>query len=92
MATAGIDNFIPIVRFLLCFVVTILAILSWRVVPGAVPRHLYAAFSEADLSIGASFNVHFIIPVATAYAAVLLLHRYAGVITFFTGFDYPIGW
>nr|XP_009412552.2 PREDICTED: uncharacterized protein LOC103994019 [Musa acuminata subsp. malaccensis] len=51
-AAAAIDIFIPILRFLLCFVVTIPAILSWRVVPVAVPRHLYAAFSEADRGHG----------------------------------------
>ncbi|CAL9073849.1 unnamed protein product [Musa textilis] len=82
MAAAAIEIFIPILRVLLCFVVTIPALLAWQVVPRAVPRHHYAALSGADLSFGASFNLHFVIPLAVGYA---------GVITFFTGFDYLVG-
>ncbi|RRT46896.1 hypothetical protein B296_00054125, partial [Ensete ventricosum] len=36
-------------------------------------------------------NLHFLILKAMGYAAMLLVRRYAGLITFFTGFAYLIG-
>ncbi|XP_074592208.1 lysophospholipid acyltransferase 1-like [Curcuma longa] len=96
MATmaAAIGVSIPVLRFLICFVATIPVSLLWRLVPGVLPRHLYAAFSGAVLSylsFGASSNLHFLIPMAMGYSSMLLFRRYAGVITFFAGFGYLIG-
>ncbi|CAD5175288.1 unnamed protein product [Musa acuminata subsp. malaccensis] len=85
---------IPVLRFLLCFVATIPVSFMWRVVPGTLPRHLYAALSGAvlsHLSFGASSNLHFLILMAMGYASMVLVRRYAGLITFFTGFTYLIG-
>ncbi|RWW05435.1 hypothetical protein BHE74_00006986 [Ensete ventricosum] len=91
---AAIGVSIPVLRFLLCFVATIPVSLAWRLVPGTLPRHLYAALSGAVLSylsFGASSNLHFLIPMAMSYASMLFIRRYAGVITFFIGFGYLIG-
>ncbi|CAL9052231.1 unnamed protein product [Musa banksii] len=85
---------IPVLRFLFCFVATIPVSFMWRVVPGTLPRHLYAALSGAvlsHLSFGASSNLHFLILMAMGYASMVLARRYAGLITFFTGFTYLIG-
>ncbi|KAG6467948.1 lysophospholipid acyltransferase 1-like [Zingiber officinale] len=91
---AAIGVSIPVLRFLLCFVATIPVSLFWRLVPGVLPRHLYAAFSGAVLSylsFGSSSNLHFLIPMSMGYSSMLLFRRYAGVITFFAGFAYLIG-
>ncbi|CAL9087881.1 unnamed protein product [Musa textilis] len=91
---AAIGVSIPVLRFLFCFVATIPVSFVWRVVPGTLPRHLYAALSGAvlsHLSFGASSNLHFLILMAMGYASMLLVRRYAGLITFFTDFAYLIG-
>lgn len=92
---AAIGVSVPVLRFLFCFVATIPVSLAWRLVPGTLPRHLYAALSGAVLSylsFGASSNLHFLIPMSVSYASMLFIRRYAGAITFFAGFGYLIGW
>ncbi|RWW04922.1 hypothetical protein GW17_00031834 [Ensete ventricosum] len=42
---AAIGVSIPVLRFLFCFVATTPVSFVWRVVPGTLPRHLYAALS-----------------------------------------------
>ncbi|CAL9047598.1 lysophospholipid acyltransferase 1-like [Musa acuminata AAA Group] len=91
---AAIGVSVPVLRFLFCFVATIPVSLAWRLVPGTLPRHLYAALSGAVLSylsFGASSNLHFLIPMSVSYASMLFIRRYAGAITFFAGFGYLIG-
>lgn len=87
---------VPVLRFLLCFVATIPVSFAWRLVPGgALGRHLYAGLSGAALSylsFGFSSNLHFLIPMAMGYAAMLLFRHRCGIVTFFAGFGYLIGW
>lgn len=85
---------IPVLRFLLCFAATIPVSFFRRIVPGSMPKHLYAALSGAFLScfsFGFSSNLHFLIPMALGYSSMLLCRRYCGVVTFFAGFGYLIG-
>lgn len=85
---------IPVLRFLLCFFATIPVSLFWRLVPGVLPKHIYAAVSGAILSylsFGFSSNLHFLVPMTLGYASMVLVRRHCGVITFFTGFGYLIG-
>lgn len=92
---AAIGVSIPVLRFLLCFVSTIPASFLWRLVPGTLRKHLYAGLSGAALSylsFGFSSNLHFLIPMAVGYASMLLCRRYCGILTFFAGFGYLIGW
>lgn len=86
---------IPVLRFLLCFAATIPVSFFWRIVPGSMSKHLYAALSGVFLScisFGFSSNLHFLIPMALGYFSMLLCRRYCGVVTFFAGFGYLIGW
>nr|CAD1844537.1 unnamed protein product [Ananas comosus var. bracteatus] len=91
---AAIGVSVPVLRFLLCFVATIPVSFAWRLVPGALGRHLYAGLAGAALSylsFGFSSNLHFLIPMAMGYAAMLLFRRHCGIVTFFAGFGYLIG-
>ena len=86
---------IPVLRFLLCFVATIPVSFVWRLVPGALAKHLYAAISGAALSylsFGLSSNFHFLIPMALGYTSMLLFRKHCGILTFCAGFGYLIGW
>ncbi|CAN1126637.1 hypothetical protein LINPERPRIM_LOCUS5854 [Linum perenne] len=73
-ATIGVS--VPVLRFLLCFAATIPVSLFHRVVvPGAIPKHIYAAASGAILSylsIGFSSNLHFLVPMLLGYAAMVI--------------------
>uniref|UniRef100_A0A5B6ZQ79 Putative lysophospholipid acyltransferase 1 n=1 Tax=Davidia involucrata TaxID=16924 RepID=A0A5B6ZQ79_DAVIN len=86
---------VPVLRFLLCFVVTIPVSFLWRLVPGGpTAKHLYSAASGAllsYLSFGFSSNLHFLVPMLLSYASMLLYRRRCGPITFFLGFGYLIG-
>nr|XP_010934444.1 lysophospholipid acyltransferase 1 isoform X2 [Elaeis guineensis] len=91
---AAIGVSVPVLRFLHCFVATIPVSLAWRLVPGTLPKHLYAAVTGAVLSylsFGLSSNLHFLIPMALGYASMRLFRRHCGIITFFIGFGYLIG-
>ncbi|XP_038970617.1 lysophospholipid acyltransferase 1-like [Phoenix dactylifera] len=91
---AAIGVSVPVLRFLLCFVSTIPVSFAWRLVPGTLPKHLYAAVTGAVLSylsFGFSSNLHFLIPMGLAYASMRLFRRHCGIITFFIGFGYLIG-
>ncbi|GAB2294055.1 Lysophosphatidylcholine acyltransferase 1 [Dionaea muscipula] len=86
---------VPVLRFLLCFVATIPTSLLWRLVPGTLPKHIYAAFAGAllsYLSFGFSSNLHFLISMFIGYASMLVFRRRCGFITFFAAFGYLIGW
>ncbi|XVF26372.1 hypothetical protein REPUB_Repub14bG0010300 [Reevesia pubescens] len=91
---ASIGVSVPVLRFLLCFVATILVSFLWRVVPGGLAKHVYSAFSGAllsYLSFGFSSNLHFLVPMLLGYAAMLLYRPKCGIITFFLTFGYLIG-
>ncbi|KAK8934859.1 hypothetical protein KSP39_PZI014959 [Platanthera zijinensis] len=84
---------VPVLRFLLCFVATIPVSFARRLMPGPASKHFYAAVSGAllsYLSFGATSNLLFLYPMAFGYASMLLVRRYAGIVTFFAGFAYLI--
>ena len=86
---------VPVLRFLLCFAATIPISFLWRFVPGRPTKHLYSAVSGAllsYLSFGFSSNLHFLVPMLLGYASMVLFRRRCGIITFFSGFGYLIGW
>lgn len=92
---AAIGLSVPVLRFLLCFVATIPISLFWRFVPGRLAKHLYAAGTGAllsYLSFGFSSNLHFLVPMFLGYASMVLFRRRCGILTFFIGFGYLIGW
>ncbi|XP_073285549.1 lysophospholipid acyltransferase 1-like [Primulina huaijiensis] len=86
---------VPVLRFLLCFAVTIPVSFFHRFVPGGPSgRHLYAALSGAVLSylsFGFSSNLHFLVPMLLGYASMALFRKFCGIITFFIAFGYLIG-
>ncbi|XP_059442887.1 lysophospholipid acyltransferase 1-like [Corylus avellana] len=91
---AAIGVSVPVLRFLLCFVATIPVSFLWRLVPGRLGKHMYAAGSGAllsYLSFGFSSNLHFLVPMLLGYASMVLFRRRCGIITFFLGFGYLIG-
>lgn len=92
---ASIGVSVPVLRFLLCFVATIPVSFLWRFVPSALGRHLYAVLTGAVLSylsFGFSSNLHFIIPMTIGYFFMLFFRKHCGILTFFAGFGYLIGW
>ncbi|GFP85177.1 lysophospholipid acyltransferase 1 [Phtheirospermum japonicum] len=86
---------VPVLRFLLCFAATIPVSFFHRLVPGGPgARHLYAAVTGAFLSyvsFGFSSNLHFVVPMLSGYASMVLCRKYCGIITFFLAFGYLIG-
>ncbi|KAK6130105.1 hypothetical protein DH2020_036155 [Rehmannia glutinosa] len=86
---------VPVLRFLLCFAATIPVSFFHRFVPGGpTARHLYAAATGAFLSylsFGFSSNLHFVVPMISGYASMVLCRKYCGIITFFLAFGYLIG-
>ncbi|KAJ9147855.1 hypothetical protein P3X46_029971 [Hevea brasiliensis] len=92
--SAVIGVSIPVLRFLLCFVVTIPVSFIHRLVPGKLGKHLFAALSGAFLSylsFGFYSNLHFLVPMLLGYASMLLFRPYCGILTFILGFGYLIG-
>lgn len=86
---------VPVLRFLLCFLATIPVSFLWRLVPGRLPKHVYSAASGAILSylsFGFSSNLHFLVPMMLGYLSMLLFRPLSGILTFFLGFGYLIGW
>ncbi|XP_062146331.1 lysophospholipid acyltransferase 1-like [Alnus glutinosa] len=91
---AAIGVSVPVLRFLLCFVATIPVSFLWRLVPGRLGKHMYAAGSGAllsYLSFGFSSNLHFLVPMLLGYASMVLFRSRCGIVTFFLGFGYLIG-
>lgn len=91
---AAIGVSVPVLRFLLCFVATIPVSFLWRLVPGRLGKHLYAAGSGAllsYLSFGFSSNLHFLVPMLLGYASMVLFRSRCGIVTFCLGFGYLIG-
>ncbi|XP_073052023.1 LOW QUALITY PROTEIN: lysophospholipid acyltransferase 1-like [Primulina eburnea] len=86
---------VPVLRFLLCFAVTIPVSFFHRFVPGGPSCvHLYAALSGAVLSylsFGFSSNLHFLVPMLLGYASMALFRKFCGIMTFFIAFSYLIG-
>ncbi|XP_026381696.1 lysophospholipid acyltransferase 1-like [Papaver somniferum] len=85
---------VAVLRFLLCFVATIPVSFLHRFVPGTLPKHLYSAITGvilSYLSFGFSSNLHFLIPMLLGYTSMIVMRKYCGIITFFTGFGYLIG-
>lgn len=86
---------VPVLRFLLCFVATIPVSFLAQFVPGSFPKHLFSAGTGAFLSylsFGFSSNLHFLVPMLAGYASMILCRSRCGIITFFLGFAYLIGW
>ncbi|KAK1589114.1 hypothetical protein Q3G72_030605 [Acer saccharum] len=91
-ATIGVS--VSVLRFLLCFVVTIPVSFISRLVPTTGLRHAYAAASGAILSylsFGFSSNLHFLVPMSIGYLSMAFFRAKCGIITFFLGFGYLIG-
>ncbi|KAL9406395.1 hypothetical protein Peur_003367 [Populus x canadensis] len=85
---------VPVLRFLLCFVVTLPVSFTHRFVPSLFGKHLYAALSGAFLSylsFGFSSNLHFLVPMLLGYLSMVLFRPYCGILTFLLGFGYLIG-
>ena len=92
---AAIGVSVPVLRFLLCFVVTIPVSFIHRFVPSSFGKHLYAAISGAFLSylsFGFSSNLHFLVPMLLGYLSMVLFRPCCGILTFLFGFGYLIGW
>ncbi|XP_071723550.1 LOW QUALITY PROTEIN: lysophospholipid acyltransferase 1-like [Rutidosis leptorrhynchoides] len=91
---AAISVSVPVLRFLLCFVATIPVSYLWRFVPGKLGKNLYAAGSGvilSYLSFGFASNLHFLVPMLSGYASMMLFRAKCGIITFILGFGYLIG-
>ncbi|KAG6781018.1 hypothetical protein POTOM_013898 [Populus tomentosa] len=91
---AAIGVSVPVLRFLLCFVVTIPVSFIHRFVPSSFGKHLYAAISGAFLSylsFGFSSNLHFLVPMLLGYLSMVLFRPCCGILTFLFGFGYLIG-
>lgn len=86
---------VPVLRFLLCFAVTIPVGFVRRFVPGGPSlKHIYAASSGAILSylsFGFSSNLHFLVPMLISYVSMLLFRSRCGLITFVSALGYLIG-
>ncbi|CAA0820529.1 Lysophospholipid acyltransferase 1 [Striga hermonthica] len=95
LMASAIGVSVPVLRFLLCFVATIPVSFLHRFVPGGPSaRHLYAAATGAALSylsFGFSSNLHFLVPMVSGYASMVICRKYCGVVTFFLAFGYLIG-
>ncbi|QHN95220.1 Lysophospholipid acyltransferase [Arachis hypogaea] len=92
---ASIGVTVPVLRFLLCFAATVPLSFLWRIVPGRLPKHLYSAgigVSLSYISFGLSSNMHFLVLIMIGYSSMLLLRPRCGILTFFLGFGYLIGW
>jgi lysophospholipid acyltransferase len=73
-ATIGVS--VPVLRFLLCFVVMIPVSFIHRFVLSPFGKHLYAALSGAFLSYlssGFSSNLHFLVSMLLGYLSMVLL-------------------
>ncbi|KAJ6388721.1 hypothetical protein OIU77_027141 [Salix suchowensis] len=85
---------VPVLRFLLCFVVTIPVSFIHRFVPSSFGKHFYSAISGAFLSylsFGFSSNLHFLVPMLLGYLSMVLFRPFCGILTFLFGFGYLIG-
>ncbi|KAL4397531.1 hypothetical protein AHAS_Ahas01G0201200 [Arachis hypogaea] len=92
---ASIGVTVPVLRFLLCFAATVPLSFLWRIVPGLLPKHLYSTGIGVSLSyifFGLSSNMHFLVLIMVGYSFLLLLRPRCGILTFFLGFGYLIGW
>lgn len=86
---------VPVFRFLVCFLATIPVSFLWRLVPGRLAKHVYAAASGvvlSYLSFGFSSNFHFLVPMLLGYLSMVLFRSKCGLMTFVLGFGYLIGW
>ena len=86
---------VAVLRFLLCFLATIPIGFLWRLVPGRLLKHIYSAGTGAllsYLSFGFSSNLHFLVPMLLGYASMVFYRPRCGILTFFLGFGYLIGW
>ncbi|KAL9251523.1 Lysophospholipid acyltransferase 1-like protein [Drosera capensis] len=91
---AAIGVSVPVLRFLICFVLTIPISFIWRLVPRTLPKHLYAALTGAFLSylsFGFSSNLHFVVSMGIGYGSMVVCRQWCGVVTFFAAFAYLIG-
>lgn len=94
MATS-IGLSVPVLRFLICFAATIPVSFFWRFIPGSTAKHVYSAGSGvllSYLSFGFSSNLHFLVPMLLGYASMVFYRSRCGILTFFIGFGYLIGW
>ena len=92
---ASIGVSVPVLRFLLCFAATVPLSFLCRLLPRGLPKHLYSAavgVALSYLSFGVSSNLHFLVPMFLGYASMLLFRPRCGILTFFLGFGYLIGW
>ncbi|KAJ0105287.1 hypothetical protein Patl1_18679 [Pistacia atlantica] len=72
---------LPVCRFLLCFVATIPVSFLWRLVPGRLGKHVYAAASGVTLSylsFGFSSNLHFLVPMFLGYLSMVFFRSKCG--------------
>ncbi|KAG5110705.1 hypothetical protein JHK82_039928 [Glycine max] len=63
--------------------------------PRGLPKHLYSSIVSVTLSylsFGFSSNLHFLVHMFLGYVSMLLYHPQCGILTFFLGFGYLIGW
>lgn len=90
---AALGVSIPVLRFLLAFLATILCGWLWRFVPGARLRHVYSALTGCLLShyaFGWDANLHFLVPMLIGYISMLLFRGHCGSITFVGAFGFLI--
>eukprot|EP00898_Chlorokybus_atmophyticus_P005855 jgi/Chlat1/6270/Chrsp44S05862 len=81
------------VRFLLAFLSTIPVAYIHRAMPTPTTRHAWAAVSGAVLctaAFGVNTLIHLLIPAILAYAAMIVLRKYCGIVVFIGSFAYLI--
>ncbi|KAL2634990.1 hypothetical protein R1flu_006469 [Riccia fluitans] len=84
---------VPVLRFVICFALTVPVSFVWRFVEGASNRHLYSALTGAVLSyysFGVTSNLHFAVSIILSYLSMIFFRRRCGVITFIGAFGFLI--
>ncbi|KAG6557172.1 hypothetical protein Mapa_001099 [Marchantia paleacea] len=92
-AAAALGVSVPVLRFVVCFALTLPCSYLWRFVMGTNNRHTYSALTGAVLSyysFGVTSNLHFALPICVSYLSMVLYRRRCGVITFFAAFAFLI--
>ncbi|KAL3692823.1 hypothetical protein R1sor_006474 [Riccia sorocarpa] len=92
-AAAALGVSVPVLRFVICFALTLPAGFLWRFVEGVNNRHLYSALTGAVLSyysFGVTSNLHFAVPILLSYLSMVFYRRRCGLITFIGAFTFLI--
>ena len=84
-----------VARFLSFYLLTIPLSLGIRVLRDPTSRHLYSALTGITLSyfaFGLNANLHFLVTLAIAYAAMFSSRKWSGVLSFVGTFLFLVPW